>query len=202
MGRFLTRRKMLVAGAGAAAATPALLAGRASVAAQTSNRTGPTHVELAPQRIYDSRRPDSLMGGARLESGESLLIHAGIPEGFDFTLGVFVNCTITDTIGAGWLTLFALLAESPAPGTSTSHRPRTSTGRRPVRHWPTSPSARSAPNIRSRYSATAEARRTSSSTARATSSSHRPELPTTPSSSSPSTSDSCSRSCRTTPDDA
>jgi len=118
MGRFLTRRKMLVAGAGAAAATPALLAGRASVAAQTSTRTGPTHVELAPQRIYDSRRPDSLMGGARLESGESLLIHAGIPEGFDFTLGVFVNCTITDTIGAGWLTLFAFLAESPAPGTS------------------------------------------------------------------------------------
>ncbi len=118
MPRFLTRRRALAAGAGAAAAAPALLAGRARAGAMP-NRTGPVNVPNLPRRIFDSRT-DTLLGGQRLTAGESVAINVGTAEGFDFSIGVFVNCTVTDTIGFGWLTLFGEdgSGEQPIPTTS------------------------------------------------------------------------------------
>lgn len=123
MKNFLTRRRMLAAGAGAGAAVaaPALLgAGRAQAGAEAPANTGPVAVERLPRRIYDSRRPDSIMGGARLMSGESVEIIAGSAEGFPFSYGAFLNCTITDTIGSGWVTVFAADGSGldPIPQTS------------------------------------------------------------------------------------
>lgn len=118
MPRFLTRRRVLGAGAGAAAAAPAFLTGHTRVGA-ASNRAGPVDVANLPRRVFDSRS-DPLLGGQRLKAGESVLINVGSAPGFDFSLGVFVNCTVTATIGFGWLTLFGFdgSGEQPIPSTS------------------------------------------------------------------------------------
>ncbi len=121
MNRFLTRRRMLAAGAGAAVTAPAVLAAGAQPAgAVLPNRDGPANVPLLPRRVYDSRQPDSIMGGARLASGESVVVNVGSAEGYSFSLGVFVNCTVTDTIGWGWLTISGSddSGELPIPQTS------------------------------------------------------------------------------------
>jgi hypothetical protein len=72
--------------------------------------TGPTVVLDPPIRIYDSRNP---IGGGppkKITSGERsshLLIPVGPPEGpyGPGLVGAFINLTVTQTVGAGFLTV-------------------------------------------------------------------------------------------------
>ena len=117
----ITRRRLIAAGAGAAAIAPALAIDQAggTPARAASPMGGPLVTLALPTRIYDSRSPNTILGGNRLKSGQGLLVAVttGLPEP---AASVLMNCTVTQTIGSGWLTIiaFKLPHGSPAPETS------------------------------------------------------------------------------------
>ena len=76
---------------------------------------GPLVTLPLPTRIYDSRRPNTILGGTRLKSGESLYVPVttGLPGE---AISVMLNCTITQTIGSGWLTIIP----NESPGGTTA----------------------------------------------------------------------------------
>jgi hypothetical protein len=82
---------------------------------------GPLVVLFEPFRAYDSRTDAVPLGGAKLRSGESVAvtIPVGQEEG-GFVVAVFVNCTVTDTEGSGYLVVRGsdLSGERPLPRTS------------------------------------------------------------------------------------
>lgn len=118
MSHEVSRRGLFGAGGIAAlAALPALSIGRVSAA-------GPPPGELVvldvPLRVYDSRSPAGVLGGAKLAAGGSVAVTvSGAFEG-GFATAVFVNVTITDTEGAGYLVVRAedLSGTKPVPTTS------------------------------------------------------------------------------------
>ena len=72
MSRMLSRRKMMLGVGGAVAVSPLAFAGSAAAA----DPTGPLHVLLTPQRLYDSRTDAVPLGGAKLASGASVIVTA------------------------------------------------------------------------------------------------------------------------------
>jgi hypothetical protein len=126
MSRPISRRRLIVAGGAAslgamAARPPGAGATRRPAALPMSTPPGPLVVLFQPVRAYDSRSASGPLGGAKLRSGESVLVT--IPVGQEdggFVVAVFVNCTITDTEGSGYLVLRGsdLSGERPLPSTS------------------------------------------------------------------------------------
>jgi hypothetical protein len=110
---MLSRRELCVAAGGAATI---LLPGH-SAAAQ-SPPAGPLVALLTPVRVYDSRVDPILPGRRKLQSGDSVIVTVAAYEGF--ATAVFLNVTITETEGAGYLVLFASdpSGERPLPSTS------------------------------------------------------------------------------------
>jgi hypothetical protein len=103
--------------AGAAAVTLPGAAGRAAAA----DVTGPLVVLRAPVRLFDSRVEPPSLGGGKLATGSSVAVTvvADVPNG-GFVTAAFLNCTITETEGSGFLVLRPsdLSGEVPLPNTS------------------------------------------------------------------------------------
>ena len=120
MSRLLTRRAML--GVGGAAAVAPLAAGLGSApAAAAPNVTGPLVVLRQPERLFDSRITPPSLGGGKLATGNSVAVTVvtAVP-GLGFVTAAFLNVTITQTEGSGFLVVRAsdLTGEVPLPSTS------------------------------------------------------------------------------------
>jgi hypothetical protein len=111
---MLSRREVCTALGGAAAV---LLPGQPA-SAQTPP-AGPLVALLAPVRVYDSRVDDILPGRRKLQSGDTVVVTVS-PAYQGQAAAVFVNVTVTQTEGAGYLVVFAadFSGERPIPPTS------------------------------------------------------------------------------------
>jgi hypothetical protein len=102
----LTRRR-LIGGGGVLALTPLVTDAAVARAAPATVRTGPVHVLVEPVRVFDSRVTPVSMGGGRLSTGNSI----GVPLGAAVDAvdsgaspaAVWINITVTETLGAGYL---------------------------------------------------------------------------------------------------
>jgi hypothetical protein len=92
-------------------------AGRAAAAPDV---TGQLVVLRAPVRLFDSRTTPPSLGGGKLATGSSVAVTvvADVPNGV--VAAAFLNCTITETEGSGFLVLRPsdLSGEVPLPNTS------------------------------------------------------------------------------------
>ena len=114
MSRRFTRRGLLGAG-GAAAAIP-----RAAGAPAAAAVGGTLKTLSNPVRVFDSRAPGNFFG-RKLAAGDVVAVAvSGAYEGDDIASAVFVNVTITQTEGAGYLAVVGedLSGEQPPPTTS------------------------------------------------------------------------------------
>ena len=97
MSTLFSRRRVIGAG-GVVALSPLALAGSAR-----ADATGPMVVLTTPVRLYDSRSDQVPLGGAKLVSGNSVVVTAtGFGDGGIVT-AAFINLTITQTEGSGFL---------------------------------------------------------------------------------------------------
>ncbi len=99
MPKLFTRRRVLTAGGGVALSPLVLDVQHAAAAAPS----GPLITLLTPVRLYDSRSDAVPLGGAKLATGGSVIVTVSVPDEDRFLLAVFVNVTITQTEGAGFL---------------------------------------------------------------------------------------------------
>jgi hypothetical protein len=117
MSRLFSRRRLITVGGTAAVAMPLTLAARASAAAPG----GQLKTLIQPVRVFDSREPTSVLGGAKFAPGDvvSVTVSAAF-DGDDLATAVFANITIAQTEGAGHLSVQGAdsSGELPAPTTS------------------------------------------------------------------------------------
>ena len=99
MPKLFTRRRVLTA-SGGVALSPLVVDGGRAAAAQPS---GSLITLLAPVRVYDSRADAVPLGGAKLSTGGSVIVTVAVPDEDRLLLAAFVNVTITQTEGAGFL---------------------------------------------------------------------------------------------------
>lgn len=88
-------------------------------AREPSRKSGPVVVLDPPRRIHDSRNPN---GGpaTKIKSGEQVLIGFGLFEPAEpqeapvgpALAGAFINLTVTQTVGAGFLTVHGYLSDA------------------------------------------------------------------------------------------
>jgi hypothetical protein len=122
MPRLFSRR-LLLGASGAAAIAPfaANLAGGSAHAAVPPHVTGPLVVLRSPQRLFDSRSTPPSIGGGKLATGNSVAVTVvtDLPAN-QIIAAAFLNCTITDTEGVGYLVIRPsdLSGEVPLPLTS------------------------------------------------------------------------------------
>ena len=124
MSRFFSRRYLI--GAGSAAALSPLARRASTVAAapaqlKTVTPAGPLVAYFTPIRAFDSRLSNVELGGAKLRSGESIAVTVPAEiEGGGFAIAMFINVTITQTEGSGYLVIRGsdLSGERPFPPTS------------------------------------------------------------------------------------
>lgn len=123
--RNLIARRHLIAGgagAGAAALIPAAAGARAPASSHDDSDDsgdGRLTVLAEPIRLFDSRRADSLLEGDKLTQGNSVAVSASLPDDGRVLESVFINLTITETEGSGYLSVRAAEARGlPAPETS------------------------------------------------------------------------------------
>jgi hypothetical protein len=114
MFQFNRRRMLTMAGA-AAALSPLTLA-KSAAATVPGAKTGPTVILDPPVRIYDSRGPFGNGTPKKIKAGQRQGIGLGDsgenPNGIVMA-GAFINVTVTDTVGAGFLTLQSYGADRP-----------------------------------------------------------------------------------------
>jgi hypothetical protein len=131
MSQSLSRRKLIGAGAAVALTPTALSATTANAtttkakAAPPATLTGPMYVLIDPLRVFDSRSAPRGLGGGRLSTGNSVGVPFGLPvavvsDGAHSPSAVYINITITDTQGVGYLVVRASdpTGEKPLPPTS------------------------------------------------------------------------------------
>jgi hypothetical protein len=106
----------MIGAGGAVAVSPMLLARSVSAATDPS---GPLTVLNTPVRLYDSRVDMTPLGGAKLETGSSVIVTASGGES-GILMAAFVNVTVTQTEGRGFLRLTGsdLSGEQPIAETS------------------------------------------------------------------------------------
>jgi hypothetical protein len=115
MARLLSRRRVLGVG-GAAAIAPAM-------GVRTAAAAGPAGQVVAlrtPVRVYDSRTDLVPLGGAKLGPGGHVIVTVSPATESQFVSAVFLNCSITETEGSGFLVL------RPSDGSGTLPFPSTS----------------------------------------------------------------------------
>lgn len=124
MEHLLSRRAMLAFGFGSTVGGASILASAPRTAAINEPRVAGQLVTLiSPIRVFDSRTDAVPLGRRKLRSGESVAVtvspaFAETPTGA--AISVFVNCTITQTEGSGYLVIRGsdLSGEVPLPPTS------------------------------------------------------------------------------------
>lgn len=121
MAKLFNRRAVIGAG-GAAALVP--FVGREGLVAAApfpTVVTGVPSILFEPVRVFDSRTTPVSLGGGKIVSGSSVGVPVGgvIPNG-DPPAAVYVNLTITETEGSGFILVRAsdLSGERPLPKTS------------------------------------------------------------------------------------
>jgi hypothetical protein len=115
MSGLLSRRRMMIGVGGAVAASPLLLAGSAS-----ADVTGQLVVLTTPVRLYDSRTDAVPLGGAKLASGNAVIVTAGGgPSGA--LMAAFLNLTVTQTEGSGFLRVTGSDLSGERPDAKTSN---------------------------------------------------------------------------------
>jgi hypothetical protein len=122
MSRLFSRRLLLgTSGAAAIAPLAAGLIGPTSHAAAAPSVTGPLVVLRSPERLFDSRSTPPSLGGGKLSTGNSVAVTVvtDLPSN-QIISAAFLNCTITDTEGIGYLVIRPsdLSGEVPLPPTS------------------------------------------------------------------------------------
>jgi len=117
MSRLFTRRAMVVAAGGAATLSPVAFRSGLARAAQPS---GPLITLLTPLRVYDSRTDTGLLGGAKLVAGSAITVTVSVPDETRLLMAAFLNVTITETEGSGFLRVSGSdpSGERPIPVTS------------------------------------------------------------------------------------
>jgi len=115
MSRLLSRRKMMIGVGGAVAVAPL-----AMVSSAAADSTGPLVVLTTPVRLYDSRTDAVPLGGAKLSSGNSVNVTAAGFGASGFLVAAYINVTVTQTEGSGFLRVNGsdLSGERPVPNTS------------------------------------------------------------------------------------
>ena len=116
MTRLLSRRRVLGAG-GAAALVPVVSRPTAAGAATLGGQIVTLRTAI---RVYDSRT-DSILGGAKLGPGDSLDVAVSSALEGNLALAVFVNCSITETEGSGFLVMRPTDTSGEAPFPATSN---------------------------------------------------------------------------------
>lgn len=117
MSKLFSRRKLIGVG-GAAALAPMVAMGERVQAAPLGS---PLIVLPEPIRVFDSRTALVGVGGGKLISGSSIGVPVGGVAADDLiAAAVFVNITITDTEGSGFIVVRGsdLSGERPLPPTS------------------------------------------------------------------------------------
>lgn len=117
MSRY-TRRRILTAMGGAAALTPVAWRGGAVAAAPPA---GSLITLRTPKRIYDSRTDKTLLGGKKIASGQSIIVTVTVPDETRFLLSAFLNVTVAETEGAGFLRVLATDPSGTRPVPETSN---------------------------------------------------------------------------------
>lgn len=124
MSHSLSRRKLIGAG-GAVALAPIVLDGSIAYAAPATLVTGPVYVLVDPVRVFDSRTEPPGSGGGRLSGGSSVGVPFGFPVaavsgGTHSPSAVYINITVTDTLGGGYIVVRPSdpTGEKPLPPTS------------------------------------------------------------------------------------
>ena len=116
MARRFSRRKLVSAG-GVVALAPMVSFGDQAQAAPL-----PAIIVLPqPVRVFDSRTTPASLGGGKLVAGNSIAVSVGaVPDPDLIASAVFINVTITDTEGRGFLVVRGsdLTGEVPLPSTS------------------------------------------------------------------------------------
>jgi hypothetical protein len=105
MNRPISRRHLIAGGAGAAGAAAMLPAGgRLAASSHLPPLTGELVILRQPIRIFDSRDPASFFA-RKFVDGDEVAINVGAAAGGEFVTAVFANVTVTQTEGAGFLTV-------------------------------------------------------------------------------------------------
>lgn len=117
MTHLFSRRRLIAAGGATAIAAPIATRSTAHAAAPG----GALKTLISPVRVFDSRQAGSVLGGAKLRAGNIVAVAVSAAyQGDDIAVSVFVNITITQTEGAGFLAIRGedLSGELPGPTTS------------------------------------------------------------------------------------
>ncbi len=110
MVQFNRRRMLTLAGA-AATLSPFALP-KAAAAIDPVRKTGPTVLFDPPVRFFDSRSPRFGGPPKKIKSGDRLRF--GFGDSVNAALaGAFINLTVTDTVGAGFLTVHSAVPDLP-----------------------------------------------------------------------------------------
>ena len=124
MSQPLSRRKLIGAG-GAVALAPMVFDGSIAHAAPPTLLTGQVYVLVDPVRVFDSRTAPPASGGGRLSGGNSVgvpfgLSVAAVSGGLHSPSAVYINITITQTLGGGYIVVRPSdpTGEKPLPPTS------------------------------------------------------------------------------------
>lgn len=124
MSHSLSRRKLIGAG-GAIALAPIVVEGSIAYAVPATIQTGPVYVLVDPVRVFDSRTEPPGNGGGRLSGGSSVgipfgLAVAAVSGGAHSPLAVYINITVTETLGGGYIVVRPSdpTGEKPLPPTS------------------------------------------------------------------------------------
>lgn len=115
MSRLFSRRSLVAAG-GAATLAPLTLASPARAIPATATLI----TLLTPIRIYDSRVDNVPLGLEKLESGQTVIVTVTVPGESRFLTAAFLNVTVTDTEGSGFLRVNGTDSSGlqPVPNTS------------------------------------------------------------------------------------
>lgn len=116
MPRLFSRRAMVAAG-GAAALAPVSFAG----VARAAPVSGTLVTLLTPIRIFDSRVDDVPLGRAKLATGNTVIVTVSVPDETRFLTAAFLNVTITQTEGAGFLRVSGTDSSGMQPVPATSN---------------------------------------------------------------------------------
>ena len=119
MNEHISRRDLIV-GVGTASAAMAVARATPAAAQVPGEQLGGPTVAIFPIRLYDSRIDEILPGRRKFQPGDAVAVHVSpaypdSPSGF--ALALFGNLTVTETEGAGFLSVAPddLSGQGPAP---------------------------------------------------------------------------------------
>jgi hypothetical protein len=107
----------MVAAGGAVALAPVSFA----AVARAAPASGSLVTLFTPIRIFDSRVDDAPLGRAKLATGNTVIVTVSLPDESRFLAAAFLNVTITETEGAGFLRVTGTDSSGTRPVPATSN---------------------------------------------------------------------------------